>query len=52
MLTESTVQTFKRKYYKQLKHNAKEEIESSQSIPKYFRPTSRLFLLGEVDQIA
>ena len=38
MLTEITIQIFKRKYYEQLKYNTKEELESSQSIPKYFRP--------------
>ena len=52
MLSESTVRTFKKKYCEQLKHNTKEELESSQNIPKYSRPNGSPFLSREVDQIA
>ena len=50
-LSESTVRTFKKKYYELLREKSKEELDQSQSVPKYSRKTGRPFLLGELDEM-
>ena len=50
-INESTVRTFKKKYYELLREKSKEELDKSQSVPKYSRKTGRPFLLGELDEM-
>ena len=48
-LSESTVRTFKKKYYEVRK--CKQKLEESKSITKYARKTGRPYLLGELDEM-
>ena len=50
-MSESTVWTFKKKYYELLREKSKEELDKSQSVPKYSWKTGRPFLLGELDEM-
>ena len=50
-LGESTVRAFKKKYYEELMYKTKEDLEASQTIPKYSRQTGRPHLLGELDEM-
>ena len=50
-LTESTVRTFKKKYFEELRHKTKEEPDESQCIQKYSRQIGRPYLLGELDEM-
>ena len=49
-LSESTVRTFKKRYYEEVR-KWKEELEESKSITKYARKTGRPYLLGELDEM-
>ena len=49
-LSESTVRTFKKRYYKKMR-KCKEKLEESKSIMKYARKTGRPHLLGELDEM-
>ena len=47
-----TVRSFKKKYYKEVSRQTKEELEASQRIRKYSWQTGRpLLLLGELDEM-
>ena len=50
-LSESTVRSFKKKYYEQLREKSKEELDKSQTIPRYSQKTGRPLLLGELDEM-
>ena len=50
-LSESTVRTFKKKYYEELSRHTKEQLEASQRIQKYSTKTGRPLLLGELDEM-
>ena len=50
-LTESTVRTFKKKYYQELTAAAKEQRQPSQKLSRYSQPTGRPRLLGEIDEM-
>lgn len=50
-LSESTVRTFKKRYYEQLRGKSKEELDKSQSLKKYSRKTGRPYLWGEPDEM-
>ena len=50
-LGESSVRSFKTKYYEELKYKTKEDCEASQSIRKYSRQTGRPYLLGDLDEM-
>lgn len=47
-LKESTVRTFKKRYYEEVR-KGKEQLEESQKIEKYRQKTGRPFLLGDLD---
>ena len=49
-LSESTVRTFKKRYYEEVR-KWKEELEESKSITKYARKTGRPYLLDELDEM-
>ena len=49
-LSESTVRTFKKRYYKEVR-KSKEKLEESKSITKYARKTGRPYLLDELDEM-
>ena len=49
-LSESTVRTFKKRYYEEVR-KCKEKLEESKSITKYARKTGRPYLLGELDKM-
>ena len=49
-LSESTVRTFKKRYYEEVR-KCKEKREESKSITKYARTTGRSYLLGELDEM-
>ena len=49
-LSESTVRTFKKRYYEEVR-KCKEKLEESKSITKYARKTGRPYLLGELDEM-
>ena len=49
-LKESTVRTFKKRYYEEVR-KGKEQLEKSQKIQKYRRKTGRPFLLGDLDEM-
>ena len=50
-LSESTARSFKKKYYEQLRERSKEELDKSQTIPRYSQKTGRPLLLGELDEM-
>ena len=50
-LTESTVRTFKKKYYQEVTAAAKEQRQPSQKLTRYSQPTGRPRLLGEIDEM-
>ena len=50
-LSESTVRSFKKKYYEQLREKSKEELDKSQTIPRYSQKTGRPLLLCELDEM-
>ena len=50
-ISQSTVQSFKKKYYEELSRHTKEELETSQRIRKYSKQTGRPLLLGELDEM-
>ena len=50
-LSESTVRSFKKKYYEQLRERSKEELDKSQTIPMYSQKTGRPLILGELDEM-
>ena len=50
-LGKSSVRSFKKKYYEELKYKTKEDLEASQSIPKYSQQTGRPHLLGDLDEM-
>ena len=49
-LKESTVRTFKKRYYEEVR-KCKERIDESKKIEKYTRKTGRPYLLGELDEL-
>ena len=49
-LSESTVRTFKKRYYEAVR-KCKKKLEESKSITKYARKTGRPYLLGELDEM-
>ena len=49
-LSKSTVRTFKKRYYEEVR-KCKEKLEESKSITKYARKTGRPYLLGELDEM-
>ena len=49
-LNESTVRTFKKRYYEELR-KCKEKLEESKNITKYARKTGRPYLLGKLDEM-
>ena len=49
-LSESTVRTFKKRYYKEVR-KCKGKLEELKSITKYARKTGRPYLLGELDEV-
>ena len=49
-LSESTVRTFKKRYYEEVR-KCKEKLEESKSITKYAWKTGRPYLLGELDEM-
>ena len=50
-LNESTVRSFKAKYYQEITQAAKEMRNPTKSIPKYSQPTGRPLMLGELDSM-
>ena len=50
-LSESTVRSFKKRYYEQLTQKSKEEAEKERIIKKYTKKTGRPYLLGELDEM-
>ena len=50
-LNESTVRSFKAKYYQELNQAAKEMRNPTKGIPKYSQPTGRPLMLGELDSM-
>ena len=50
-LNESTVRSFKKKVEDEIKKASKERKESKQQISLYSSPTSRPFLLGDLDRM-
>ena len=49
-LSESTVRTFKKRCYEEVRE-CKEKLEESKSITKYARKTRRPYLLGKLDEM-
>ena len=49
-LSESTVRTFEKRYYEEVR-KCKEKLEESKSITKYAQKTGRPYLLGELDKM-
>jgi len=49
-LKESTVRTFKKRYYEEIR-KSKEKLEESKKIQKYRRKTERPYLLGSLDEM-
>jgi len=47
---ESTVRTFKKRYYEEIR-KSKEKLEESKKIQKYRRKTERPYLLGSLDEM-
>ena len=50
-MSESTSRSFKKKYYEQLRERSNEELDKSQTIPRYLQKTGRPLLLGELDEM-
>ena len=50
-LNESTVRSFKAKFYQEINQAAKEMRNPIKSIPKYSQPTGRPLMLGELDSM-
>ena len=50
-LSESTIRSFKKKYYEQLREKSEEELDKSQTFPRYSQKTDRPLLLGELDKM-
>ena len=48
-LNESTVRSFKAKYYQEINQVAKEKRNLTKNIPKYSQPTGQPLMLGELD---
>ena len=51
MLNESTVQSFKAKYYQEINQAAKEKRNLTKSMSKYSQSTGRPLMLGELDNM-
>ena len=51
MLNESTVRSFKAKYYQEINQVAKEKRNLTKNIPKYSQPTGQPLMLGELDSM-